>query len=110
MKSSFASYIPYIYHINRHGQKENVRHPIRKQGTQLTNGSQVSHGHPYYNTMIHGNHESARFARSAGFDSQWSPDQREKFSIGDVTQLKVGVFMLEEQVYWVHLAAGISAV
>ncbi|MCZ6513967.1 MAG: hypothetical protein O6857_08575 [Nitrospinae bacterium] len=38
-----------------------------------------------------------------GFDSQWSSDQREKFSIGDVTQLKAGGFMLEGQVHWVHL-------
>ncbi len=29
--------------------------------------------------------------------------QREKFSIGDYTQLKAGGFMLEGQVYWVHL-------
>ncbi|MEE8259484.1 MAG: hypothetical protein V3R14_00650, partial [Nitrospinaceae bacterium] len=29
--------------------------------------------------------------------------QREKFSIGDVTQLKAGGFMLEGQAYWVHL-------
>ncbi|MDH3256687.1 MAG: hypothetical protein OEM27_03640 [Nitrospinota bacterium] len=29
--------------------------------------------------------------------------QREKFSIGDVTQLKAGGFMLEGQIYWVHL-------
>jgi len=49
------------------------------------------------------NHESARFPRPAGFDFQWSSDQREKFSIGDVTQLKAGGFMLEGQVYGVHL-------
>ena len=29
--------------------------------------------------------------------------QREKFSIGDVTQVKAGGFMLEGQLYWVHL-------
>jgi len=29
--------------------------------------------------------------------------QREKFSIGNVTQLKMGGFMLEGQIYWVHL-------
>jgi hypothetical protein len=29
--------------------------------------------------------------------------EREKFSIGDVTQVKGGGFMLEGQVYWVHL-------
>ncbi|MCH6579747.1 MAG: hypothetical protein IH802_05230 [Nitrospinae bacterium] len=29
--------------------------------------------------------------------------QREKFSIGNVTQVKAGGFMLEGQVYWVHL-------
>jgi len=29
--------------------------------------------------------------------------QREKFSIGNVTQLKMGGFMLEGQAYWVHL-------
>jgi hypothetical protein len=29
--------------------------------------------------------------------------RREKFSIGDVTQLKAGGFMIEGQVYWVHL-------
>ena len=29
--------------------------------------------------------------------------QREKFSIGDVTQVKAGGFMLEGQIYWVHL-------
>ncbi len=29
--------------------------------------------------------------------------QREKFSIGDYTQVKAGGFMLEGQVYWVHL-------
>lgn len=29
--------------------------------------------------------------------------QREKFSIGNVTQLKAGGFMLEGQIYWVHL-------
>ncbi len=29
--------------------------------------------------------------------------QREKFSVGNVTQLKAGGFMLEGQAYWVHL-------
>jgi hypothetical protein len=29
--------------------------------------------------------------------------QREKFAIGDVTQVKAGGFMLEGQLYWVHL-------
>jgi hypothetical protein len=37
------------------------------------------------------------------WEERETTNQREKFSIGNVTQLKAGGFMLEGQVYWVHL-------
>ena len=37
------------------------------------------------------------------WEERESSTRREKFSIGDVTQLKAGGFMLEGQIYWVHL-------
>lgn len=50
-----------------------------------------------------GNTEHLRQDLWLSWEKLETDTQREKFSIGDYTQVKAGGFMIEGQVYWVHL-------
>ena len=53
--------------------------------------------------QIKGNSKHIRQDLWLSWEERETATQREKFSIGDFTQLKAGGFMLEGQIYWVHL-------
>jgi hypothetical protein len=53
--------------------------------------------------QIKGNSQHIRQDLWLSWEERETATQREKFSIGNVTQLKAAGFMLEGQIYWVHL-------